>query len=159
MLLHTRVSLYVPRPPLAVFDAAVASDNMPRLLLAFGPIPGVARVELPAGSALAAGVSRQISLTDGTTMQEEVMALQPPSAAGPGRHEYRWKHPPAPPFSLLIRGAHAVWTFRAEGDGTQVDWLYTFTPTNALGYVLATPVIALFRRWMQRGLTRLHDLK
>jgi hypothetical protein len=159
MKLHAHVTVYVPRPPRAVFDAAVASENMSRLLLRFGPIPGVVRVELPEGKQLVAGITRSVFMTDGTTMHEEVIVVLPPTAASPGRHEYRWAHAPAPPFSLLIKGAHAVWTFRAEREGTRVDWYYTFDLTTPLAYVLAAPAIALFRRWMDRALGRLGDLK
>lgn len=158
MQLVARVSVFVPRPPQAVFDYAVANENISQLLQKFGPIPGVSSAHIPPGQSLAAGVHREVAMTDGSKMHEELIAVQPPSAGQPGRHEYRWLHPPAPPFSLLIKGAHALWTFTAERDGTRVDWTYTFTLTTPVAYPPAALAIAIFRRWMDRALARLRDV-
>ena len=155
MKLDARVTVYVPRSPQEVFDFAVANENMPGLLRVFGPIPGVIKVELLDGSILSKGARRLVSMSDGTTMREEVLELTPPTSSTPGRHEYRWMHAPAPPFSLLVKSGHADWTFSAERDGTRVNWDYQFELTSPLAYPLAAPAIALFRGWMQRAIDRL----
>ena len=155
MQLDAHVTAYISRPPPEVFDAAVACEKMPHMLRSFGPIPGVTKAELLEGKSLAPGVRRQVSMTDGSKMMEEILAIQPPSSSAPGRHEYRWMHAPAPPFSLLIRSGHASWAFTPERDGTRVDWRYKFELTTLFAYPLAVPAIALFRRWMQQGLDRL----
>lgn len=150
MKLDTRATVHVQRPPEEVFDFAVANQSLPRLLLPFGPIPGVTAVELIEGSELRAGGRRRVSMTDGSAMIEEILALDRPL-----RHEYRWTHPPPAPFSLLIRSGHAVWDFAPERGGTRVEWRYTFELTSPLALPLAAPAVALFRRWMGRALERI----
>lgn len=150
MKLDARATVHVPRPPEEVFDFAVANQNLSRMLQRKGPIPGVTGAELVEGSELRAGARRRVSMTDGSSLIEELIALDRPRV-----HEYRWAHPPPAPFSLLIRGGHATWTFKPEGGGTRVDWLYTFELASPLALPLAAVAAALFRSWMQQGLARL----
>jgi uncharacterized protein YndB with AHSA1/START domain len=155
MKLDARATVHVPRPPEQVFDFAVANQNLSRMLQRKGPIPGVTGAELIAegesgGTELRAGARRRVSMTYGSTLIEEVIALDRPQ-----RHEYRWAHPPPPPFSLLIRGGHATWTFVPDRGGTRVDWLYTFELASPLALPLAAVAVALFKSWMGDGLARL----
>ena len=150
MKLSTRASIEIPRPPEAVFDAATDHTRLHTVMKKMGPIPGVLSVEMENGAKPAAGATRAVKMSDGSTMREEITVQDRPRA-----HRYRWLNPPAAPFSLLVRGADSDWVFRPAGGGTVIDWTYSFDLTSPLAYPLAAPVIWLFNRWMRAALEEL----
>jgi hypothetical protein len=142
----------VAEPPETVFDFAVACETFPRVLLALGPLPGIVRAEMRDGAAPAPGALRSIYLSDGTMVEEEVLAHERPV-----RHRYRWTRPPAPPLGWLVRDGEGEWAFAASPRGTRIRWSYRFELSHFLASPLAWPVVLLFRLWMSRGLTRIRD--
>ena len=147
MKVSTRAEFEVERPVEDVFDLATACDGFPLFLFPVGPIPGVAGSRMLDAPAPRAGARRDVFLTDGTTVHEILLAYERPS-----RHGYRWLHPPAPPFSLLVKGAEGDWTFSSTQKGARIVWVYTFELTSPLAMVLAPPLLWCFRRWMRKGL-------
>jgi uncharacterized protein YndB with AHSA1/START domain len=143
MQLHTRAQVTISRPREEVFDFAVAHENLSRVLVKLGPIPGVVRIE-PAG-----GARRLVSLSDGAVVEEEVLELERPRV-----HRYSLSGL-KPPFSLMIRSGEACWTFRDAERGTDVEWVYTFQLRSPLAAPPAAALLLLFRRWMQAGLDRI----
>jgi len=148
--ISTRASIEIPRPPEAVFDAATDPTRLSGIMKKSGPIPGVISVDMEHGAKPAAGATRAVKMSDGSTMREEITVQERPRA-----YRYRWLNPPAAPFSLMVRGAESDWTFRPAGAGTAVDWTYTFELTTPLVYPLAVPVTWLFNRWMRAALEEL----
>jgi uncharacterized protein YndB with AHSA1/START domain len=148
--LANRAEIEIARPIEEVFDLACACDGFPRFLFPFGPIPGVASSAMVDAPTPKPGARRDVHMTDGSTMQEEILAFDRPS-----RHRYCWLNRPAPPFSWLVRGGEGDWTFSATPTGTRIVWVYRFELTSPLVLVVALPVMLLFRRWMQRGLASL----
>ena len=153
MKLETRARIEVARPIEQVFDLASACEAFPRFLAPLGPIPGVKSARLLDAAEPKAGTRREVAMTDGSRMEEEILAFERPTL-----HRYRWRTRPAPPFSWLLAGAEAEWRFTASGGATQIDWVYAFEPTSALAAWVARPILLLFRRWMQRGLDRLRAI-
>lgn len=150
MKVSKRAAFEVERPIEEVFDFATACDGFQLFLFPFGPIPGVAGSRMVDAPAPRTGARRDVQLTDRTTINEILLAYDRPS-----RHGYRWLNLPAPPFSLLVKGAEANWTFSPTAKGTHIAWVYEFELTSPLAVVLAVPVLWFFRGWMQRGLERL----
>jgi hypothetical protein len=148
--LKVHASHVVGAPTEKVFDFAVASENLPRILRGLGPIPGITSIEMLDGAALAPGARRRVRMSDGSDILEEVTALDRPR-----RHSYRWLNAPAAPFSLLVRRAEADWIFTASAQGTRIEWTYRFELTSPLAAPLAALVMILFKRWMRRGLERI----
>jgi uncharacterized protein YndB with AHSA1/START domain len=145
--LVTRASTVVPRPIDAVFDFATDPTKLSSFMKPLLPIPGVQQVTVDGDGVSRAGARRRVGMSDGSVMGEEILALDRPRA-----HAYRWLNPPKAPFSLLVRGATAEWTFAPEGGGTRIDWVYTFQLTTPLIYPLAALVLARFRGWMSAAL-------
>lgn len=152
MRIETVTETDVARPPAEVFDFAVACETFPRVLLAFGPLPGIVRAEMRDGAEPKPGALREIHLTDGSMVEEEVLAFDRPVC-----HRYRWTHPPAPPLGWLVRSGEGEWRFEPSPRGTRITWRYRFELSHVLAAPLALPVVALFRRWMARGLSRIRD--
>ena len=153
MELSARAEIEVARPCEVSFDFAAANESFARVLLPMGPLPGITGAEWMDGSVEAKpGARRLIHLSDGTSIGEEVLAYDRPA-----RHRYRWLNPPAAPLSWLVRSGEGDWSFTPIGRGTRIVWSYRFGLTSALAAPLAWPVVWLFQRWMQRGLTRIRD--
>jgi hypothetical protein len=150
--IETGTEIEVARPQAEVFDFAVACETFPRVLLAFGPLPGVTKAVMRGDAVPAAGALREIQLSDGSTVEEEVLVLDRPAC-----HRYRWTRPPAPPLGWLVRSGEGEWRFSPSAQGTRIAWRYRFELSHALAAPLALPVVALFRRWMARGLARVRD--
>jgi hypothetical protein len=145
-------SVVVARPIDEVFDFAVALASQPLILRAAPPIPGVTGIELLDGAVLATGARRRVTLSDGSTLREEVIALDRPR-----RHAYRWIDPATSPLDWLVRSAQGDWRFSGDDARTRIDWTYTFVLTSPLAWPLATVVSWLFARWMQQSLDRIAD--
>lgn len=136
--------------PEVVFDLAASVAGFVRFVKPSGPIPGVVSGEMIDGAMPAAGARRVLQMTDGTRVEEEILAFERPSL-----HHYRWAEPPAPPLSLLVRAAESRWEFRPSARGTTLDWTYHFTLTSPLAYPPAMVIVQLFKRWMAQAMQRI----
>ncbi len=152
MQMRVTAAVDIDRPVEEVYDFAVAEGTFPRIVRALGPIPGIAHVEMEGGRPLEPGARRRVRMSDGSEVREEILEVERPR-----RHRYRWMEPPKAPFNLLVKSGEGDWRFAPAGAGTRVEWVYTFELTTPLVYPLAAAVLALFRRWMQRGLERLRE--
>lgn len=150
MRVSRRAEFEVERPVEEVFDLATACDGFALFLFALGPVPGVASSRMIDAPAPRAGARRDVLLTDGDIIHEELLAYDRPS-----RHRYRWLNRPSPPFAWVVKGGEGDWTFSATQKGTLVVWMYYFELTSPLAIVLAPPLLWFFGRWMQKGLERL----
>ena len=137
----------------AVFETCADHDNVVRCFDAYGPIPGVVAIEMRDAEALAAGVTRAITTSDGVTMDEKMLAFEPPVM-----QQYRWGGELKPPLSWLVRSGTGHWTFSEEAEGTRVHWSYTFELTSVLAWPLTMVLSVLFRRFMERCLDKLAAL-
>jgi len=152
MQLTTRARIQVPRPPDQVFDFAVSTESFPRMMQPLGPIPGIVSMEMQGGARPARGARRRVTMTDGSVINEELLAYERPT-----RHQYRWLDPPKFPFSLLVKRGEGDFRFAPAEGGTRIEWTYRFQLTTPLVVGMTLPVLFLFRRWMKQGLTRIRD--
>lgn len=154
MQIGARARIEVAASPERVFAVATDLRNFPRLMLPHGIIPGIASAEMAAGATPAAGARRFLELSDGNTIEEEVLAFDRPS-----RHRYRWVRPPAGSFGLLVRGGEGNWSFAPSerGQGTTLVWSYRFELTSIWVYPVAMLVVSQFQRWMEETLERVRS--
>jgi hypothetical protein len=153
MFVEPRARIRIDAPVERVFDLAVAPDTLTRILRPMGPIPGVESIEVLGEGDLVAGTQRRVVLSDRTDLIEEITVIDRPL-----RHDYFWVTAPPFPFSIIVRGARASWTFTSEGNGTAVEWVYQLQLSTLFVYPVAALVATLFGRWMQSGLERLRDI-
>jgi hypothetical protein len=149
MRLDARARIELVVSPEEAFDLVADLRNFPRLMRPRGIIPGISGAEMVAGAVPSAGAHRMIKLTDGNVVEEEILAFDRPS-----QHRYRWMHPPARPFSLIVSGAEGTWTFEPSerGHGTTLIWNYRFALTSVFAYPIALLIIVSFRRFMEQTL-------
>jgi len=152
MQLAAHAEIEIARPVEPTFDFAVACESFPRVLLPLGPLPGVSGAQMLDGAAPKTGARRRILLSDGSSVIEELLALERPQ-----RHRYRWTEPPRGALGWLVRQAEGDWRFAPSARGTRIVWDYRFELTSALAAPLALPIVWLFRRWMAGGLERVRQ--
>jgi hypothetical protein len=155
MIVSNTESIVVPGPREAVFARAVAPDEMPKIVRGWGPVPGLERVEVLDGGPLEVGKVRRIHNTDGSTLDEEILVLDPPST-----HAYRLYGDFRGIAKLLVREGQGRWSFvEIADDQTEVSWRYEFTLTSALAWPLAVPMMKVaFAKMQRRSLEALRSM-
>jgi uncharacterized protein YndB with AHSA1/START domain len=153
--IEARAQVQIAAPPDTVFDVGADYRSFARFMHGYGPIPGITSARMHGDAAPAAGARRDIHMSDGSTVEEVILAFDRPS-----QHRYRWVRPPAPPFSLVVRVAEGEWLFEPAQGGreTRLIWTYGFELTSALAYPAALILRAVFARWMRQNLERLRTL-
>lgn len=147
MQITTHAKVTIPLPRQAVFNYAVDSENLKKDLAPYGPIAGIVDGVMLDGQPLEQGARRRMTLTDGTVLDEDILAFDPPN-----EHQYRWSSGLKPPFAWLVRAGEGRWLFTDVEGGTQVDWHYTFDLRSPLAYPFTLAITGLFRRWQLQGL-------
>jgi uncharacterized protein YndB with AHSA1/START domain len=153
MQVRTYASTEILAAPERVFDLVVDYGNCAHFFRRWGPIPGVVSCEAIEESG-DGRPRRRLKLTDGSTHEEEILALERPRC-----FRYRWLHAPAAPLNLVVRTAETRWDFQElrAGECTRVIWTYHFEVTFPIAYPAALLLRALFNRWMVQALRRLGE--
>jgi hypothetical protein len=129
------------RAPIGVvFDYIAAEDTPPKMMLGYGPVPGVAGGEVHEGPWDHPGAYRTVHL-EGGTAREEITALRRPEY-----FSYRVSD-----FSIsarhVVAPARGEWWFETRGDSTLVRWTYTFEPRS----LPRAPLAFAFGRLLWKG--------
>jgi hypothetical protein len=102
--------------------ATIVPIGLPSILRARGPLPGVRGVRDQSGPWNAAGRSRTVELTDGSTAAERIVEYTPP-------HSFAYE---VAEFTGLPRWAgqrvRGEWTMTPDGAGCLVRWTYSCYP-------------------------------
>lgn len=137
--------------PLPVADVFSATLTLPLERLfskRFGPIPPIESTTQD-GVWGTVGQVRTIHTTDGGTMREELVTVDPP-------HEFSYVLTEVTgPMKPLVDRVEGAWTFNTVGTGSSITWSWTVCPAGALGRA-AMPVFArLWNGYARRALDRL----
>lgn len=147
MTTNVRAEVKVPRPVDAVFDLAAGhTENLARFFTGDFPlIPGIKRASLVGrDDPPEAGTLRDVDLSDGSAIQERVLAFE-----APRRHRYEMARMNGLQ-RLICTNMVSEWRFDPEGDDAcRVVWEYAIHEKGALGRLLVRPVAWSFQRAMQ----------
>lgn len=147
MDLTIREEVDVAAAPAAVFALITRPDTPARTFRGHGPVPATVRSEMVDGGELRVGAIRRVHTSDGAVIDEEIVALEPPS-----RQRYRLLRGFKRPLSWLVRGAHGDWQLVPHGAGTRITWTFTFELRTFLVWPIAALVGRAFRRAMRGAL-------
>jgi hypothetical protein len=147
MRISAHAAIDIPRPREAVFDFACAAETFERLFRPRGLVAGIQKIVMLEGAPLAAGARRQVTMSDGGALVEEVTAFERPL-----RHAYRWAGGLRAPAKFFVRAGEGDWRFSDAAGGTHIDWTYTFELTTPLAYPAAALLRLQFRAWMAQQL-------
>ncbi len=146
MTTTVRAEVRIPRPVEAVFAlAAGRTSNLARFFSGHKPlIPGIrSAVLVGREDPPLAGTLRDVALSDGTSIQERVLAFDAPRL-----HRYDMAK-----MNLLQRiicsNMVSEWRFAEDGDGARVTWEYTIHEHGLGGRLLVGLVSRNFQKAMQ----------
>lgn len=141
-------SIAINADPARVRAAALALDPA-KFVEAKGLLPGVRAVAGATGPWSAPGEKRTLTLTDGSTLIETLVAIEPDG--------YRYRGSDySGPFRLLVKEANARFAVAARGDGATLSWTYEFTPKGGLSAaILSFLVDSQWNAFMDATLARL----
>jgi hypothetical protein len=130
--------------------AALALDPV-KIVRAKGLIPGVKSLAGQLGPWSEAGQTRRLTLTDGSTAVETLMALEPDG------YSYRISELTGP-FRLIVKEANARFSVSARGDVSILTWTYEFMPKGGVAAAaLSFLVDSQWNGFMDAALERLKD--
>lgn len=141
----TTVTATIPRKPSAVFETVIPVD-LSRIFSRWGPIPGVERTEILQGSESwdQVGMRRRVVLTDGSTIEEEIISVEKPHYFAYELSQFDFA------LEYLVTAARGEWAFVPVGDQTLVKWTYSFKPRSTV----LKPVVSLFTNYLYRNYMR-----
>ncbi len=143
-------SISVNASPEKTRAAALALDPV-ALVRARGLIPGVKAVSGQTSAWTAPGQSRTLTLTDGATVRETLVALDS------GGYRYRVDGFTGA-FSHIVREANARFDVSPRGEGSTLTWTYEFQPKGGLSAaILSFLVDSQWNAFMDAALVRLKD--
>ncbi|CAN5156133.1 SRPBCC family protein [soil metagenome] len=108
----------------------------------FGPIPATVDVRDQTGDWQSAGQTRTLMLADGGWVVETTKVVERPAFFAYELTDFQKL------FGVLVDHARAEWTFTAVGDGTRIDWTYTFFPKPRCGLAVSLIVALFWSRYM-----------
>jgi carbon monoxide dehydrogenase subunit G len=149
MLVKTHALVEVAAPPEAVFDFVTALSNLPAVFHGCGPIPAIIKAEMADGGEMRAGGVRRVFNSDGSVIDEEILAFQRPE-----RQTYKLIKGFKLPISLLIESGGGDWKFAATAKGTRIDWEFYFMLTYPIFYPVG---LLLVRVFMQQAMQQCLD--
>lgn len=135
------VTGHVRAPIQDAFRFVTAEDVLPKVLLGYGPVSGVASISGNTGPWDISGSVRTVHLKNGDTAHEEVTDYQAPSyfAYRVSNFSFALKH--------IATQGRGQWWFTPEDGGTHVKWTYTFTARSAF----TQPLLRVFALLLWRG--------
>jgi len=136
-----------PAPPAHVFDVVVPVD-LSSIFTGWGPLPGVRGVRDQTGPWDAAGRTRRVELTDGSSATERLTEHTPP-------HSFAYELSSVTGvLARLVTGVRGEWTFTPDGAGTIVRWTYAFFPRRGRRLLVRWALVPLWRRYATATLAR-----
>jgi hypothetical protein len=130
--------------------ATVLGFDPRRLLSGYGPVAGVAGHRNLVGEWARPGDRREVQMTDGTRITQELLYLDAPTGFGYLLPEVHG------PIGLIVRRARAHWRFATRPDGrTVVTWRYVFEGPRGLPYLAGWFLVrVLWAGYMRAALRR-----
>lgn len=144
----------VARPLAIAADSAFAglvALDAARAFTGYGPLPAVTAVE---GASIWQSVDQQRTLTlaDGSTLVETLVAIDPPHGYAYRADQY------SSAFRHLVKGASAQWRFVSDAQdpgGCTMYWTYRYIPRHWLAAPLVWVIThTLWRGYMRRSIAR-----
>lgn len=129
---------------------AVAALDAPRIILPYGPIPGVKSIEGHTAPWSEIGQERTITLTNGDTVFEKLDVFLPGVSLAYDVREFTGF------FGFLVHEAFGEWEFQDIAPGRSIIlWRYTFAATEPFFRPLLWAILrAFYKGYMKAALAR-----
>jgi hypothetical protein len=140
-----RAEGFAPANPDRTFAIVTPSDPT-RFFPKYGPLPAVVAVRDQTGAWDAAGQSRTLELSDGSTIVERLTVVE-----SPRRFAYRLSDFTGR-FGSLVAFAESDWDFDASVEGTRIRWNYSFHAQPKRGWIVRLIVRLFWAPYMKKVL-------
>lgn len=138
------------RAPLEIAWKSYAELDPKRAFEKRGPVPAVTGVANQEGPWDRLGQTRNVMLTDGSVLSEEIVEVVAP-AGGRARLVYEVQGFSAP-IGLLTNESRSEIDFTADGEMTRVHWVYGYRPKSVVARVpLSLFVPLLWQGYVQKA--------
>ena len=139
------VTAIAPSDPAQAFAILTPSDPS-RFYPRFGVIPATTAVRDQTGAWDAAGQTRTLLLSDGSSVVENLREVDAP-------HRFVYELTDfTRVFGVLVDHARAEWLFDAEGTGTRIRWTYVFFARPGRGAIVTAIVRLAWGPYMKKVL-------
>lgn len=139
-----------PADPARTFDILTPSDPV-RFYPGFRVIPAVIAVHDQTGAWDAAGQTRTLKLSDGSSVVETTTDVERSTFFAYELSDF------TKVFGSLVDHARAEWRFDPAEGGTRITWTYTFFARRGRGWIVALIVRAAWAAYMRTVLLGLID--
>ncbi|ARC56972.1 hypothetical protein AS850_07755 [Frondihabitans sp. 762G35] len=112
----------------------------------YGPLPAVVGVRDQTGPWDAVGQTRQLLLSDGSSVIEHLKQIEKHATFVYELTDF------TKILGRLVSGGRAVWVYRAEGSGTTIRWSYSFFARPGMGLPTMLIVRLFWAPYMRRVL-------
>lgn len=149
MISHAEAIIAAASPARAF--AAAAGCDAPAIFKAQGALPGVAKTEGHEAPWSAPGETRRLTLTDGSSLLEELAAFAPDREFAYRASGY------GGPFGALVAEGRGRWRFEEISPSeTRIEWRYSFAPSSVFAAPLVWFIVKLlWPGYMRSALARL----
>lgn len=131
MQIQTNVQISIDAPIEQVFDCSIDCQNLPKFFIGYRAIPAILSATTADGLPLHQGSTRIVQNSDGSEIEEAIVALQRPTLQA-----YKLLRGFKPPFSWLVHSAWGQWSYQAIASKTQINWQFEFEMQHLLAYVV-----------------------
>lgn len=115
--------------------------SLPAIFTGYGVLPAVVKTEDQTGDWNAAGQTRRVILSDGSSAREKLDSYESPS-----RFSYTVDSFTGP-LSFLVKSANGEWQFEQRLNVTHIKWTYRFNPR----FIFTTPIVWIIAQLLWRG--------
>ena len=131
--------------PQAAFET-VAPVDVAAVYKRWGPFPATREAKDQTGAWDAAGQTRTLLLSDGTTLHEHLLEYD---------HGHSFAYDVTRitnSLGKLVFGVHGDWSFIPDGSGTVMRWTWEFKPRPGCYLPVRLLLTPLFRKYMQAAI-------
>jgi hypothetical protein len=139
-----------PADPARTFDLLTPSDPV-RFYPKFRVIPAVVSVSDQSGAWDAAGQTRTLHLSDGSSVVETTKSVERPTFFAYELTDF------TKAFGPLVDHARAEWRFDPAEGGTRITWSYTFFGRPGRGWIVELIVRFAWAAYMRKVMVGLVD--
>lgn len=142
------LTMHARAPVQDVFQFVTAKDVLPKILLGYGPLPGVMSASESTGPWDVPGSFRMVRLKDGSSAREELTDHQPPTYFAYRTSDF------TSVLKYVASQGRGQWWFTPDEQDTRVKWTYTFTARSRFAQPVLMAFVSLLWRGYMRGALR-----
>lgn len=142
------LTMHARAPVQDVFQFVTAKDVLPKILLGYGPLPGVMSTSEDNEAWNVPGSYRVVHLTNGSSAREELTDHQPPTYFAYRTNDFTSM------LKYVASQGRGQWWFTPDEQDTRVKWTYTFTARSRFTQPVLIAFVSLLWRGYMRGALR-----